>query len=295
MEKITYGDWKNCFRLTNGEMELVAVGDIGPRVIRFGRVNGPNMFGELPGAGEGDWLLYGGHRLWHAPEELPRSYEADNSPCKIEIRDDAVRLTAEIEPKARIQKQMEISLADDDKCATIRMKLTNHNMWPVTLAPWSLTVMETEGYTIAPYPTGDFTSLLPSGPMVLWPYNDMADSRLSLTSNHVVIHQDPSMSPRLKIGLASTEGWAGWTKDGDLFIKRFDPVPDAIYPDYGCAVELFANDAIAEVESVAPLTTLDPGDSVEHIERWYLFAGVEFDGTEEAIQANILPRVKGTR
>ena len=72
-------------------------------------------------------------------------------------------------------------------------------------------------------------------------------------------------------------------------------MPDAIYPDYGCAVELFANDAIAEVESVAPLTTLDPGESVEHIERWYLFTGVEFDGTEEAIQANVLPRVKGTR
>ena len=155
--------------------------------------------------------------------------------------------------------------------------------------------METEGYTIAPYPSGDFTSLLPSGPMVLWPYDDLADSRLTLASNHVIIHQDPSIERRIKIGLASTEAWAGWTKGGDLFIKRFDPVPGAMYPDHGCVVELFANDAIAEVETLGPLTTLDPGESVEHIERWYLFTGVDFDGTEDAVEKNVLPCVKGTR
>jgi len=85
------------------------------------------------------------------------------------------------------------------------------------------------------------------------------------------------------------------TKNGDLFIKRFDPVPDAMYPDFGCAVELFANDLIAEVETVAPLTTLEPGESASHVERWYLFSGVQFDGTQEALEKNVLPCVKGTR
>ncbi|MGQ9730454.1 MAG: hypothetical protein ACUVX8_04200 [Candidatus Zipacnadales bacterium] len=296
MKKITYGDWKNCYRLTNGEMEVVVVADIGPRIIRLARPGGPNLLGELGSdVGEGEWRIYGGHRLWHAPEALPRSYEPDNEPCEVETSADAVRVTGKTEPHALIQKRIEVSLAEDDKCATIRHTLWNRGMWPVTLAPWALTVMQTEGYSIAPYPRGEFTSLLPCGPLVLWPYDDLRDPRLTLGSNHVIIHQDPKLSRRLKIGLASTEGWAGWTKDGDLFIKRFDPVPDGMYPDFGCAVELFANDLIAEVETIAPLTTLDPGESVVHVERWYLFTGVDFDGTEEAIEKNVLPCVKGTR
>jgi hypothetical protein len=46
---------------------------------------------------------------------------------------------------------------------------------------------------------------------------------------------------------------------------------------------------------VAPLTTLDPGESATHVERWYVFGGVEFDGTQEALENNVLPCVKGTR
>jgi hypothetical protein len=295
MEKITYKDWTSCYRLTNGEMELVAVADIGPRIIRCGRVGGPNILGEVPGVGEGDWKIYGGHRLWHAPEALPRSYEPDNEPVEVETRDDAIRLTGKVEPNAKIQKQMEISLAVDDKCATIIHRLTNHGMWPVTLAPWCLTVMDKGGYAICPFPTGEFTSLLPCGVLAIWPYVDWRDSRLTIGSKYVIIHQDASISRRMKVGLSSTEGWAGYALNGDLFVKRFDPVPEAIYPDYGSMVELFANDVIAEVESVAPFTTLEPGESVKHIERWYVFGGVDFDGSEAAIEKNVLPCVKGTR
>jgi hypothetical protein len=295
VEKITYKDWTNCYRLTNGEMELVAVADIGPRVMRLARVGGPNMFGDVPGAGEGDWKLYGGHRLWHAPEGMPRSYEPDNDPVEVETADGALRLTEKTEPHTHIQKRIEISLREDDKCATIRHTLFNRGMWPVTLAPWCLTIMQTEGYQICPWPTGEFTSLQPCGPVTLWPYTDMNDSRLIILTGGVVFHQNPKLSRRLKVGFSSTEGWAAWTKNGDLFVKRFDPVPDAMYPDFGCAVELFCNDIIAELETVAPLTTLDPGESATHVERWYVFGGVDFDGTQEALEKNVLPCVKGTR
>jgi hypothetical protein len=294
MEKISYKDWRNCYRLTNGHWELVAVADIGPRIIRVGRPGGPNILGEVPGAGEGEWKLYGGHRLWHAPEALPRSYAPDNKPVKVDLSDDRIRLTCETEPETGIQKQMEISLRVDDKCATLVHKLTNHGPWPVQLAAWALTVLTKEGFSFAPFPTGDVKGLLPCGVLTIWPYVNWKDPRLTIAGKHVIIHQNPKLSRRLKVGMSSTEGWAGYWIGGDLFIKRFDPIPEAAYPDFGCAMELFANDLIAEVESVGPLTHLEPGESLKHVERWYVFSGVDFDGTEESLEKNILPHVHGT-
>ena len=48
VDKIEYKGWKNCYRVTNGEIELIVTGDVGPRVIRFGFVGGQNLFKEFP-------------------------------------------------------------------------------------------------------------------------------------------------------------------------------------------------------------------------------------------------------
>jgi len=47
MEKVTYRGWPNCYRLANGEVELIVTGDVGPRIIRFGFIRDDNEFGEF--------------------------------------------------------------------------------------------------------------------------------------------------------------------------------------------------------------------------------------------------------
>jgi hypothetical protein len=44
VEKTEYAGWKNCYRVTNGEVEVIVTGDVGPRVIRFGFVGRLNLF-----------------------------------------------------------------------------------------------------------------------------------------------------------------------------------------------------------------------------------------------------------
>ncbi len=44
-----YRGWSNCHRVTNGRVELIATGDVGPRIIRFGFTGGANLFGEIEG------------------------------------------------------------------------------------------------------------------------------------------------------------------------------------------------------------------------------------------------------
>ncbi len=48
MEKVKYGGWDNCVRLSNGEIELIVTTDVGPRVIRCGFIKGQNLFHEFP-------------------------------------------------------------------------------------------------------------------------------------------------------------------------------------------------------------------------------------------------------
>src|ERR1039458_2860402 len=82
VEKIDYKGWPNSYRVSNGEVELVVTGDVGPRVIRFGFVGGQNLFKEYPEplvkSGESQFQLRGGHRVWKAPEGAVATWAPGN-------------------------------------------------------------------------------------------------------------------------------------------------------------------------------------------------------------------------
>src|SRR5262245_22294020 len=75
VEKVTCINLPNCYKLANGEVEVVVTTDIGPRVMRYGLVGGDNILGEVPGSmaekDKNTWQSWGGHRLWIAPEGQP--------------------------------------------------------------------------------------------------------------------------------------------------------------------------------------------------------------------------------
>jgi hypothetical protein len=63
-EAIAYGGWQRCVRLTDGEQELIATTQVGPRIIRLSFVGEPNLFWEHPlqlgKTGGEEWRIYGG-------------------------------------------------------------------------------------------------------------------------------------------------------------------------------------------------------------------------------------------
>ena len=84
IEKTAFQGWPNCYRVSNGTVEFIATTDVGPRIISFGFTGGANLFfvredfaGQTGGT---EWKNYGGHRVWHAPEDKVRTYEPDNAP-----------------------------------------------------------------------------------------------------------------------------------------------------------------------------------------------------------------------
>jgi len=309
MEKVAYGGWPNCIRISNGTVELVATTDVGPRIIRFGLVGKENEFYENPeqlGKTNSDqWLAFGGHRLWLAPEAKPRSYHTDSQPVRAVQEGGTLRLVQPVEGNG-FQKEMEISLAPQGTQVTVVHKLTNHNLWDIEVAPWTLTVMAPGGKAILPQepysPHPDIPDTpgqvidkrfyLPVRSLVLWSYTNLHDPRFVFARKYLILKQDPAATRPQKIGMSNRQNWGAYLRGGHLFVKKVGYQEGATYPDHGCNFETFTNAAMLELESLGPLAKLPPGGSVCHREDWYLFDGVTADDTDAGIDAGVLPKVQ---
>ncbi|HIC89079.1 MAG TPA: hypothetical protein EYP04_06720 [Anaerolineae bacterium] len=297
IETIAYQGWPNCRRLANNAVELIVTTDVGPRIIRFGFIGGENEFGEMREemgiTGGDEWHIFGGHRLWHSPEARPRSYYPDNEPVQAEERDDTLILVQPTEATTGIQKEMEITLAPDGPRVTVLHRLRNMGPWPVELAPWALTVMNTGGLGIIPQPTSaDPDRLLPNRWLVLWPYTDMTDPRVHWGNRYLTLRQDPNRESPFKLGINADSGWLAYLRGTHLFVKVFDYQQGATYPDGGCSVEMYTNSRFLEAETLGPLCRLEPGKAVEHVERWLLLDGVVCDGSEADIGRTVQPLIE---
>jgi hypothetical protein len=296
-EKVNYAGWPNCIKLSNNEIELIVTTDVGPRVIRCGFKGGQNLFKEvkedLGKVGGTEWRSYGGHRLWHAPEAMPRTYSPDNSKVQYKISESSVILSQAIEPETGIVKEIEILMDPSKPHVTLRHRLTNKSLWPIELSAWCLTVMAPGGKAIFPQedyrPHPDY--LLPARPMVLWHYTDLSDPRYKFSPKYIILKQDPAISKKQKFGILNKQGWCAYVLGNDVFVKKFDYDPSASYPDYGCNNETFVNADMLEVETLGPLVKLEPGSTTEHIEHWYIFKS-EIADSDQSIDQNLVSKIK---
>ncbi len=290
---VEYGAWKRCARLTNGVVEVLATLDAGPRILRYGFVGGQNLlkeYGGGPVAGD-RWHLYGGHRLWHAPEDPVRTYCPDNQPVHCEFSDGLLHLVQPVESATGIEKRIDLSLADVGSQVELTHHLVNRNLWEVELAPWALSVMAPGGRAIIPHETfaPHTESLLPARPVVLWSYTDMADPRWTWGTHFIQLRQDPARGPQ-KIGVRNSHGWAAYALHGEVFVKQCACDPDAAYPDFGSNMEFFTNQEMLEVESLGPIARIAPGEGIAHRETWSLYKAA-VGTTEEEIATALAPLV----
>ncbi len=298
IEKIDYFGWQNCFRLANRTIELVVTTDVGPRIIYFALKDEDNEFANYPDLlgrqRDAEWNIYGGHRLWHAPEHPTRTYYPDNASVALEEHNGFVRLIQETEPTTGIQKEIDIAFDADLACVQVTHRLINRSLWPVELAPWALSVMAPGGVGIIPLPPRGThpEDLLAANTVTMWPYTDMSDPRWTWGRQFILLQQDPDVATAQKIGVSNHEGWIAYARRDHLFVKTFTPDADASYPDLNSTVEVFANEDMLELETLGPLVDLKPDTAVTHTETWWLFANVPQPKTEAEIFENIVPKIK---
>src|SRR5580692_4714272 len=127
VEKTEYKGWQNCYRVSNGEIELIVTGDVGPRVIRFGFVGGQNLFKEfaeqLGKSGEEKFQLRGGDRVWKAPEDPIATWAPDNVPVQITPTPTGLVALAPEEPISSLQKEIEVSMSPTGNEVTVTHRI----------------------------------------------------------------------------------------------------------------------------------------------------------------------------
>ncbi len=303
LERLSYRGWNNAYKLSNGIVELVITADVGPRILFYGFRDGENLLHEVEQdagrTGGSEFRLYGGHRLWVSPE-VERTYYPDNTPVAIVQQGNATRFTAQREalpPGTNLQKELEVELAAEGSEVRITHRVRNDDTNPTTLAPWSPTMMGEGGRVILPLPPRvamDKDHYLPVGVFGIWSFTDLADPRWVLGTAYLQLRHLANPQGRFQEqmgGIYNPAGWGAYFRRGHLFVKRAAVISGARYPDFGCNFEVFTNPDFIELETLGPLVELRPGEVVEHVERWWLFAGVPEGESEAWIESAVVPHV----
>ncbi len=294
--KLNVESHKDCVHLTSGKFSLAITTKVGPRIIG-GFVNGsPNLFRVMPSDPmpncETEFTLYGGHRLWHAPEAMPRTYAPDNAPVSIEETCDGLAFSSGVEALTGIEKSITVQSLGNERFR-VAHRLTNRNTWPIELAPWALSVMAQGGTAIIPQQRDPKANpFAPDRYLSIWPYTDLNDPRLTLGHDYIFLRQDPQAKGPCKIGFNAERGWIAYVNAGVAMVKFFEHFIDAEYPDNGCSVESYSCADFCEIETVAPLFELEPGESADHVELWQGLYGLPAVLTEDDVRKHIEPAVQ---
>lgn len=293
LNQTAFAGWPHCLRLGNGQVELVATTDVGPRIAHLAMAGRSNLFAVLDEqaglTGGDDWRLYAGHRLWHAPQVEARTELPDNAPVEYAWDGCTLRLVQPVEAATGIAKSIELTLAPGEARVRVRHLLRNTGLWTVTLAPWALSALRPDGLAIVPHAPGAGDMRTPDRLLVLWPFTDGRDPRFTLGARYALLRQDPANAASIKVGVNANAGWCAYYSRGELLVKCCPYHAGAPYPDYGCSVEMYTCDRFLELETLGPLTALEPGASVEHVEDWCLFADLPPVRSEEDVDALVRP------
>lgn len=269
VQKYYYSEFGECLKVTNGKVDIIAALGFGIRILHFGLAGMDNVFCLAPGvkvrAGEAEWSAYGGHRLCLSPEEMPKTYFPDDLPISYEIKNDTVILTQPLDGWANIAKRLEFTISDNK--ANVLHSITNRNDHPIEFAVAAVSMMAPGGIEIIPF-TGPDTGLTNNRNVSVWPYTDMNDSRVKWLKDHIVLTHDSSVKAPFKIGVDNKSGWAAYVNGQNVFIKRYRYIEEEKYPDNNVSYETYTCDYTTEMETLSPLKSVAPGESLEHTEEW---------------------------
>jgi hypothetical protein len=252
--------------------------------MHFGFVDGVNLLyvdDEDAGTVGGDeFKIYGGHRLWHAPEVGPRTHQPENEVIDVTEHQRGVTLSGTADERTGVRKDIDISLAGDEPVVTVTHTLHNEGLWPIETAPWEITQLDAGAKGVLPIAERE-PGLVPDRSVALWPYTDVADDRIVRSSDAIWVDHDADGDGKLKIGASGGDMWIGGVSHEVLFHKSISYDEDATYPDRGSTIEIYTDENFLEIETLAPFSTVQPGDSLEHTVEWTLIDGV--DTTDRAV------------
>ncbi|MFN8531396.1 MAG: hypothetical protein U0670_22560 [Anaerolineae bacterium] len=298
IEQVSYKGFSNAVRVTNGIIELITPLDFGMRILHLGFIGDQNEFFNIdplviPKDPANTWELYGGHRLWVAPEKPGLTDLPDNTPIRFEQHGDVIRFIQPADGVSRLEKEIDVRMLPDAASIEVTHRIRNHGVWDVQFALWALSVMRAGGTGIIPLPPRGThpEQLLATSSLALWAYSDLSDPRFQFGRRYIYLHQDAKAVAPQKLGACVPDAWAAYVNDGHVFVKQFayTAVSSQPLPDLNCNVEMFTNANMLELETLSRMLTLRPGAQAEHKERWTLARNVPAVTNDEEVDQVVLP------
>jgi hypothetical protein len=241
----------------------------GPRVAGLRLGDGPEMFAALSPdvvidrPDSGTYRFHGGHRLWASPEIPAISYTPDDHTCQVSADQDRIAITA---PADRAGLAKTIIVSSDGGRLAVDHTLVNEGAETMEVAPWAITQVPLGGTVLLPFGARAGQGLQASHSLILWPYTDLSDARLTWRERALVIETAPGAP--LKVGSGPAPGRLGYLLEEHLFIKEIPSAESGEYPDRGAVAQVYVNGSFGELESLGPLSILHPGASATHREIW---------------------------
>jgi len=269
IERTEFHGWRDAYHLRLGEAQMVVVTEIGPRVVSLSAGGGPNLLfldEETLGRGQEDaaWHIYGGHRLWVAPETAD-TYAPDNVRCTVDVSDGRLTVTAPVTPQTGLQKRVTITAREGRFLVEHGVRNTGDALY--TGAVWALTCVRPEGVVVFPWGRGGAWDLKK---IVYW--NRWMDHGSDVNSPQWRPGPDlftvVPTGEEGKVGTNSPEGWVALCREDATFVKSRSWVAGARYPDDDCSLQIYTCAQFIELETLSPLTVFYPGAEVVHQETW---------------------------
>lgn len=255
-----------------GGIEFEIALSAGPRIVSARSGASPEFMANLGGEGIrhpaiGFFRFIGGHRLWRSPEIPAITYLPDTDPIEVQDLENGIRLVGPPDGEGITKK---VSLRDEGGVAVLRHTLVNDGPTAVRAAPWAITQVTPGGTAYLPFTPGsvDEDGLLPNRNFVLWPYTDLNAPEINCTESGISVEASTNPS-KMKIGTANRRGWIAYHLDGHVLVKWSKLHDDRrVYPDMGASLQCYRDERFLEVETVAPLGEIVPGQAVTHKEIW---------------------------
>ena len=270
IEEISFHGWK-AVRLSNGLVSLVAVPDVGGRVMAYNLGDHPylwldrtlagKLFSAEENMGDGSisaWKNYGGDKTWPAPQgwDSPDQWHGPPDPVldtgrytleTVDSSDSAtVRMTSQPDPRTGVQISRQVTLHAGGGRVSLHLEMTNVSDRARTWSIWDVVQVDAtrrnpdggESHSEQAWlyiPTNP-DSVFERGYNVMFGEEDnpewQPDVRPDLLGAQYLYHVG-------KIGVDSTAGWIAFVnRETDYaFCQRFTHFPDEMYPDDGATVE----------------------------------------------------------
>ena len=263
--------WGDVLWLTNGEIEIGVALEFGIRIVHLSLKDMENLYYVQPNDlsdnfTSGDWRVYGGHRLWMAPESQ-ESYCPDNNPVHYEIGEDAITITQSVDPWLHIEKKIAITFLEDGG-VQLTHTIVNCSDKPITCASWGVNTLDGGGVATINF-TGE-RGFNPKRVVSLWGLTNLHDPRIRFESDSVTATHMADVPEYFKIGLYVNPGKAVLKNKGQQLTITFDAEPMERYMDGGCNFELYLCKQFMELETLGLQTEMGPGENATHRETWHL-------------------------